>query len=160
LQKRYLKQKGADEGLCGKIPLSRPVSSMSKTTVALVTGASLLALAFVLWGLPQLGVYNRTLAGRAALMEAESTRQVRVLEAKARQESAELEARAEVTKAEGSARAIAALKAELGSSDAYLRWLYIQGLQEQAGGNGEKTVVYIPTDGLVPLPISEAQRVK
>lgn len=118
------------------------------------------ALAFVLWGLPQLGVYNRTLAGKAALMEAESTRQVRVLEAKAKQESAELEARAEVTKAQGSAKAIAALKEELGSSDSYLRWLYIQGLQEQGDKSGEKTVVYIPTDGLVPLPISEAGRTR
>lgn len=133
---------------------------MNRTATVLVTLGTVAALAFVLWGLPQLGVYNRTLAGKAALMEAESTRQVRVLEAKARQESAELEARAEVTKAEGSAKAIAALKQELGSSEAYLRWLYIQGLQEQGDKSGEKTVVYIPTDGLVPLPISEAPRVK
>jgi regulator of protease activity HflC (stomatin/prohibitin superfamily) len=125
-----------------------------------ITIGSLAAIAFVLWGLPQLGVYNRTLRGRAALMEAESTRQVRVLEAKARQESAQLEAQAEITKAEGSAKAIAALKQELGSSEAYLRWLYIQGLQEQGNTAGEKTVVYIPTDGLVPLPISEAPRIK
>ena len=125
-----------------------------------ITIGSLAAIAFVLWGLPQLGVYNRTLRGRAALMEAESTRQVRVLEAKARQESAQLEAQAEITKAEGSAKAIAALKQALGSSEAYLRWLYIQGLQEQGNTAGEKTVVYIPTDGLVPLPISEAPRIK
>lgn len=125
-----------------------------------ITIGSLAAIAFVLWGLPQLGVYNRTLRGRAALMEAESTRQVRVLEAKARQESAQLEAQAEITKAAGSAKAIAALKQELGSSEAYLRWLYIQGLQEQGNTAGEKTVVYIPTDGLVPLPISEAPRIK
>jgi regulator of protease activity HflC (stomatin/prohibitin superfamily) len=129
------------------------------TTTVAITVASLAALAFVLWGLPQLGVYNRTLAGKAALMEAESTRQVRVLEAKAKEESAELEARAEITKAQGSAKAIAALKSELGSSEAYLRWLYIQGLQEQ-GNSKEKTVVYIPTDGLVPLPISEAPRLR
>ncbi len=128
------------------------------TTVVLTIGAAAI-LAFVLWGLPQLGVYNRTLAGKAALMEAESTRQVRVLEAKAKQESAQLEAQAEITKAEGSAKAIAALKAELGSSDSYLRWLYIQGLQEQ-NDKGEKTVVYIPTDGLVPLPISESGRTR
>jgi regulator of protease activity HflC (stomatin/prohibitin superfamily) len=133
---------------------------MNRSTTILISLGAAVALAFILWGLPQLGVYNRTLAGRAALMEAESTRQVRVLEAKAKQESAELEARAEITKAQGSAKAIAALKAELGSSDAYLRWLYIQGLQEQGGQAGEKTVVYIPTDGLVPLPISESQRVK
>lgn len=128
----------------------------AKTVLIALSSASLLA--FVIWGFPQLGVYNRTLAGKAALMEAESTRQVRVLEAKAKQESAQLEARAEITRAQGSAKAIAALKAELGSSDAYLRWLYIQGLQEQGNNSGEKTVVYIPTDGLVPLPISEAPR--
>jgi len=133
---------------------------MKTSTAVAITLSAVIVLSFVLWGLPRLGVYNRTLAGRAALMEAESTRQVRVLEAKARQESAELEARAEVTRAEGSAKAIAALKAELGSSDSYLRWLYIQGLQEQGDKSGEKTVVYIPTDGLVPLPISESARVK
>lgn len=130
---------------------------LSTTTILLSTGI-LGLVAFMLWGFPQLGVYNRTLAGKAALMEAESTRQVRVLEAKAKQESALLEATAEITRAQGSAKAIAALKAELGSSDAYLRWLYIQGLQEQGDNSGEKTVVYIPTDGLVPLPISEAPR--
>ena len=133
---------------------------MKTSTTIAITLSAVLVLSFVLWGLPRLGVYNHTLAGRAALMEAESTRQVRVLEAKARQESAELEARAEVTRAEGSAKAIAALKAELGSSDSYLRWLYIQGLQEQGDKSGEKTVVYIPTDGLVPLPISESARAK
>lgn len=109
---------------------------------------------------PEYNVYSQSMAGKAALAEAESTRQVRVLEAKAKEESATLEGQAEVTRAEASAKAIAALKRELGSSDAYLRWLYIQGLQEQGKANGEKTVVYIPTDGLVPLPISEAPRLK
>jgi regulator of protease activity HflC (stomatin/prohibitin superfamily) len=109
---------------------------------------------------PEYNVYSQSMAGKAALAEAESTRQVRVLEAKAKEESATLEGQAEVTRAEASAKAIAALKRELGSSDAYLRWLYIQGLQEQGNAKGEKTVVYIPTDGLVPLPISEAPRLK
>lgn len=41
-----------------------------------------------------------------------------------------------------------------------LNWFWLnQGLQEQ-NDKGEKTVVYIPTDGLVPLPISEAPRLK
>lgn len=128
--------------------------------IALISVSLVAVLGLALWGLPQLGVYNRTLAGKAALMEAESTRQVRVLEAKAKEEAASLEGRAEVTRAEASAKAIGALKRELGSSEAYLRWLYIQGLQEQGNSQGEKTVVYIPTDGLVPLPISEAPRLK
>jgi regulator of protease activity HflC (stomatin/prohibitin superfamily) len=133
---------------------------MKQINVILYTVASVAAVALMLWGLPQLNIYNRTQAGRAALMEAESTRQVRVLESRARNESAELDAQAEVTRAKGSAKAIAALKQELGSSEAYLRWLYIQGLQEQGDSTGEKTVVYIPTDGLVPLPISESARLK
>lgn len=109
---------------------------------------------------PEYNVYSQSMAGKAELTKAESTRQVRVLEAKAKEESATLEGQAELTRAEASAKAIAALKRELGSSDAYLRWLYIQGLQEQGNSQGEKTVVYIPTDGLVPLPISEAPRLK
>jgi regulator of protease activity HflC (stomatin/prohibitin superfamily) len=109
---------------------------------------------------PEYNVYSQAMEGKAQLTKAESTRQVRVLEAKAKEESATLEGQAEVTKAEASAKAIKALKQELGSSEAYLRWLYIQGLQEQGNSQGEKTVVYIPTDGLVPLPISEAPRLK
>ena len=109
---------------------------------------------------PEYNVYSQSMSGKAALAEAESTRQVRVLEAKAKEEAATLEGQAEVTRAEASAKAIGALERELGSSEAYLRWLYIQGLQEQGNSQSEKTVVYIPTDGLVPLPISESGRVK
>jgi len=107
---------------------------------------------------PEYNVYSQSMAGKAALAEAESTRQVRVLEAKAKEEAATLEGQAETIRAKASAQAIAALKQELGSSEAYLRWLYIQGLQEQSNSPNEKTVVYIPTDGLVPLPIAESTR--
>lgn len=131
-------------------------SSQIINTAALV-GAGVLLFAFILWGIPQLNVYNRTQAGRAALMEAESTRQVKVLEAQAKQDAASREAQAEVTRAEGSAKAISKLKTELGSADAYLRWLYIQGLADQ-GGQGEKVVVYVPTENLVPLPPGESTR--
>jgi hypothetical protein len=123
----------------------------------------------VLWLLPQVGAYYSQVGGRGALLKAESTRQVRVLEAKAKLEASTLEAEAEVRRAEGSAKAIAAIKKQLGGPGDYLRWLYIQGLQENSasGGSGEEggsgsheeTIVYIPTDGLVPLPISEAGRV-
>jgi regulator of protease activity HflC (stomatin/prohibitin superfamily) len=130
----------------------------NNTTPTLITVGSVLVLSIVLWGLPQLGVYNRTLAGKAALMEAESTRQVKVLEAKAKKDSATLEAEAEVERAKGVAKANEIIGNSLKGNDEYLRYLYITGLQEQDGKGGEKTVVYIPTDGLVPLPISESGR--
>lgn len=130
----------------------------NNTTPVLITISSVLVLSLVLWGLPQLGVYNRTLAGKAALMEAESTRQVKVLEAKAKKDSATLEAEAEVERAKGVAKANEIIGNSLNSNENYLKYLYIIGLQDQDGKGGEKTVVYIPTDGLVPLPISESGR--
>jgi hypothetical protein len=150
------------------------MSTQNNDTTAgwIIFGTVVAALcAGVLWLLPQVGAYYSQVGGRGALLKAESTRQVRVLEAKAKLEAADLEARAEVRRAQGSAQAIEAIKGQLGGPEGYLRWLYIQGLQENTassnnggegggGGGGHKeTIVYIPTDGLVPLPISEAGRV-
>lgn len=109
---------------------------------------------------PMYNIYSKTQNGRAMLQEAESTRQVRVYEAKAKKEAATLEADAEVARAEGVAKANKIIGDSLKGNPEYLKYLYITGLQDQDGKQGEKTVVYIPTDGLVPLPISESQRVK
>jgi regulator of protease activity HflC (stomatin/prohibitin superfamily) len=132
--------------------------SQNDDTAALVlVGAAAIALiAGAIWLLPQIGAYYSQVGGRGALLSAESTRQVRVLEAKAKLEAAALEADAEVRRAQGSAKAIAAIKGELGG-DEYLRWLYIKNL-EDSNNNGNEKIIYIPTDGLVPLPISEAGR--
>lgn len=70
-------------------------------TILLLSGLGIAILAFVLWGIAQFGVYNRTPAGRAALTEAESTCQVRVLEVEAEEEAAWPEAKAEIIKAQG-----------------------------------------------------------
>ena len=122
-------------------------------------GATLVFSLFLIGG-PQYNIYSKTQNGRAMLQEAESTRQVRVYEAKAKKEAAVLEADAEVARAEGVAKANKIIGDSLKGNPEYLKYLYITGLQDQEGKQGEKTVVYIPTDGLVPLPISEAQRAK
>jgi hypothetical protein len=41
-----------------------------------------------------------------------------------------------------------------------LNWFWLNLRLQEQNGQGEKTVVYIPTDGLVPLPISEASRAR
>lgn len=115
-----------------------------------ITVASLAALAFVLWGLPQLGVYNRTLAGKASLMEAESTRQVKVLEAKAKKDSASLEAEAEIERAKGVAEANRIIGDSLKDNPRYLQYLYIVGLQE--GSEKGNRTIYVPTEGGLPVP--------
>lgn len=106
--------------------------------------------AFVLWGFPQLGVYNRTLAGKAALMEAESTRQVRVLDAKAKKEASVLEAEAEVERAKGVAEANKIIGSSLQDNPRYLQYLYITGLQE--GSEKGNRTIYVPTEGGLPVP--------
>jgi regulator of protease activity HflC (stomatin/prohibitin superfamily) len=128
--------------------------------VVLVLVVALFALASLFWIGPQYNIYSKTQNGKAMLQEAESTRQVRVYEAKAKKEAAVLEADAEVARAEGVAKANKIIGDSLKGNPEYLKYLYITGLQDQEGKQGEKTVVYIPTDGLVPLPISESGRVK
>jgi regulator of protease activity HflC (stomatin/prohibitin superfamily) len=119
-------------------------------TILLFSGVGIAILAFVLWGIPQFGVYNRTLAGKAALMEAESTRQVRVLEAKAKREASVLEAQSEVERAKGVAEANKIIGESLKNNPRYLQYLYLIGLQE-GSENGNKTI-YVPTEGGLPVP--------
>ena len=115
--------------------------------VVIVSVAIIGALA---WGVPQFGVYQRTLAGKAALMEAESTRQVRVLEAKAKMDSASLEAKAEIERAKGVAEANKIIGDSLNDNPRYLQYLYITGLQE--GSEKGNRTIYVPTEGGLPVP--------
>jgi len=118
--------------------------------ITLLTIAGVGVLAFILWGAPQLGVYNRTLAGKASLMEAESTRQVKVLEAKAKMDAASLEARAEIERAKGVAEANRIIGDSLKDNPRYLQYLYIVGLQE--GSEKGNRTIYVPTEGGLPVP--------
>lgn len=119
--------------------------------VVLILGTPVVAvLALILWGIPQLGVYNRTLAGKASLMEAESTRQVRVLEAKAKKDAASLEADAEIERAKGVAEANRIIGDSLKDNPRYLQYLYIVGLQE--GSEKGNRTIYVPTEGGLPVP--------
>lgn len=124
---------------------------MNKTTTTVaITVSSITIVGFILWGLPQFGVYNRTLAGKAALMEAESTRQVKVLEAKAKMDSASLEAKAEIERAKGVAEANRIIGDSLKDNPRYLQYLYITGLQE--GSEKGNRTIYVPTEGGLPVP--------
>ncbi|BBF68127.1 SPFH domain-containing protein [Sphingomonas bisphenolicum] len=105
-----------------------------------VTGFGLLA------GCPAYNVYSQEQAGRAALAEAQSSRQIAVLEARARLESAKMLADAEVVRAEGAARANRILQDSLGGPDGYLRYLQIQAIDAK-----DASIIYVPTEGGLPL---------
>ncbi len=113
-----------------------------------------------LWAWPKYRVYSEELAGEARLKEAEWSKQILIEEAKAQQQASLLQAQAKVTlaKAQGQAeveRAKATAEANriigesLKGNEAYLRYLWIEGLKD---GKGER--IYIPTEA--GLPILEA----
>ncbi|WDE10398.1 hypothetical protein [Thalassomonas haliotis] len=131
--------------------------------------------AVTLWVWPKYKVYSMEMSGKAALKEAEWSKQILIEEAKAKEQAALMQAKARITlaqaqgeaqivqaKAEGQAdieRAKAAAEANkiigesLKNNEAYLRYIWIKGLHE---GNGER--IYIPTEA--GLPILEAGKAK
>lgn len=102
-------------------------------------------------GCPHYRVYSQTKDGEARLREVESSRRISVLEATAKKDSAEQLAEAEIARARGVAKANEIIGKSLHNNEAYLRYLWIQGLQD-----GSSEVIYIPTEA--NLPILEAAR--
>lgn len=107
-----------------------------------------------LWGCPQYSVYEQRLTGEAELAKSNYSKQVAVQEAIAKEEASKHLAQAEVERAKGVAQANAIIGKSLEHNEAYLRWLYIEGLKER---NGIETI-YVPTEA--GLPILEANRRK
>ena len=106
-----------------------------------------------MWGCPTYNVWQKELAGQAELKQAEWNRQIAIQEAEAMKESAVHLKDAEVTRAEGVAAANKIIGESLKENESYLRYLWIQGLNDSSG-----EVIYVPTEA--NLPILEASRFK
>ncbi|MDR6851279.1 regulator of protease activity HflC (stomatin/prohibitin superfamily) [Sphingomonas sp. BE123] len=98
-------------------------------------------------------VWNAETAGEAELAQATQNRKIKVLEAQAKMDSAALEANAEIARAKGLAEAKRIVANSLGGPEGYLRYLYIQNLEQSQG-----QIIYVPTEG--GLPILEAGRLQ
>lgn len=94
-------------------------------------------------------VWNAETAGEAELAQAASNRRIAVLEAQAQMDSAKLKADAEVARARGVAEANRIVAEGLGGPEGYLRYLYINNLENSKG-----QIIYVPTEA--GLPILEA----
>ena len=127
--------------------------------VALMAIGLVVVIGGLAFGLPQYNVWTKTLNGKALLQEQEYVRQVKVLEAKALKDAAVLQAEAEVERAKGAASANKILGESLKGNSEYLQYLYIQNL-ENSDNSKEKTVIYVPTERGIPIPITESQRLK
>lgn len=137
-------------GICGVMVVWLFVSGMNNIGSAIdVT----ILVALLMWGLPQYSVCQQSLTGEAELARAQQNRRIKIQEAQANKESATMLAAAEVERAKGVAEANKIIGDSLKGNQDYLRYLWIQGLQEGA----TPQVVYVPTEA--GLPILEAGRI-
>ena len=102
-------------------------------------------------GCPAYGVYRARKQGEGVLAHAQSSREVAVAEAKAKMESASLLAQAEVIRAGGVARANKIIGDSLKDNEAYLRYLWVNNLEDNKG-----QTIYVATEA--GMPIMEAGR--
>ena len=85
------------------------------------------------------------------MAQADQNRQIAIAQARTKAESAHFEADAEVTRAVGVARANEIIGKSLQGNEVYLRYLWINGLEQS-----RNAVIYVPTE--TNLPILEAGR--
>jgi len=127
---------------------------MTSTKNIAVSGFLLIGIvAGLAFGLPQYGVWTKTLNGKAQLQEAEYTRQVAVLEAQARKDSAQQLAEAEVIRAGGVAEANSIIGESLRDNPAYLQYLWIT----EGEKDSNRTVYMVPSNGGAPVPTFDIQ---
>lgn len=98
---------------------------------------------------PYANVWQKEMAGRASLAQANADREIKVREALATLDSAKHLANAEVERARGVAEANRIVANGLGGPEGYLRYLFIQSLSESRGQGNQ--VVYIATEAGVPI---------
>ncbi len=118
-----------------------------EATFAILTVLVIVALVVTLFfGLPKWNVWRSGLSGEAELRRAEQNRQILVEEAQAKLDAADLLNKAEVKRAEGLAEATELVANSFGGPEAYLRYLWIQSLE-----NNEADIIYVPTEAGLPL---------
>lgn len=102
-----------------------------------------------MYALPQYRIYSMEMRGKAQLKESEWNKQIIIEEARAKKEAAKLEAESEEIRAHGVAKANEIIGDSLQGKEEYLRYLWINGLQDE-----HSEVIYVPTEA--GLPILEA----
>lgn len=119
--------------------------TVAKWVIGFGAGISVLAGAWF-WISPKYRVWSAEQQGMAEYVQAEQNRKIAVLEAESKLEAAKSLAAAEVERAKGVAEANKIIGESLKGNDAYLRWQWIQNLEE-----GNNAVIYIPTEAGLPI---------
>lgn len=112
--------------------------------VAHIALGFLLFIGLLMAVLPVYGVWSKQQRGKGALAEAQFSKQVQLEEAKANLDSQKLNSQAEVERAKGAAQAIAIEDGKL--TERYIQYLYVQNLEKL-----DTELIYVPTEGGLPL---------
>ena len=133
---------------------------MSRKGLTNVEILSIVAMAAIICGCLSLFIllpmYNVWLAGKrgeAELKQAEQNKQILIETARSKADAAKFEAEAEIERARGVAKANEIIGQSLAENEMYLRYLWVQTLTETSGN---RTIIYVPTEG--QLPILESTR--
>ena len=110
-------------------------------------------IALFLWGCPQYNVWRAEMNGKAELSNAEYAKQVMVQEANANLEAEKLNAEAEVVRAQGAADARNVEGLGM-TSEEYIQYLWVKKLSL-----AESSVIYLPSEGGLPLLTLDADKV-
>ncbi|MBK7099659.1 MAG: hypothetical protein IPH58_16845 [Sphingobacteriales bacterium] len=102
-----------------------------------------------MWGMPRYNVWQQEMAGKAEMAKAEQNRRILVEEAKARLEAEKLNAEAEVARARGMAEAMQIENGQLTSI--YNQYLFIRTLEKLADKGNLPQIIYMPSEGLMPV---------
>lgn len=124
------------------LPSSKSVVRVGSLVFMVLAGT----LCLTMWGCPRYTVYQQGMAGEAELRRAEQNRQIAVNEAEAKRDAAKMLAEAEIERAKGVAEANKIIGESLEGNESYLRYLWVQGLQE-----GSNSVIYVPTEANLPI---------
>ncbi len=109
----------------------------------------IIAIVVMMFGLPMYNVWQQEMAGKAEMAKAEQNRRILVEEAKARLEAEKLNAQAEIERAKGMAEA---MKIENGTlNTVYNQYLFIRTLEKLADKGNLPQIIYMPSEGLVPV---------
>lgn len=109
----------------------------------------IIAIVVMMFGLPTYNVWQQEMAGKAEMAKAEQNRRILVEEAKARLEAEKLNAQAEIERAKGMAEAMSIENGTLNS--VYNQYLFIRTLEKLADKGNLPQIIYMPSEGLLPV---------
>lgn len=116
-------------------------------TLLLISAAAVILI--LMFGLPLYNVWQQEMVGKAEMAKAEQNRKILIEEAKARLEAEKLNAQAEVERAKGMSEA---MKLENGTLNSiYNQYLFIRTLEKLADKGDLPQIIYMPSEGLLPV---------